>query len=223
MTGEGILEWRDRLSLTVGAATGLEYLHNGSDPKIIHRDVKSSNILISSENVAKVSDFGLSKLIADLDKTHVTTAVKGTAGYLDPEYFTSQQLTEKSDVYSFGVVLMEILFAREPISGNYGPEAYNLTAWARPILQQMIPKGDYSTLDPSLESHFNPKSLEIVTSLAVRCTHQHGMKRPTMAEVLRELKLALAIEEGGASFEMPSFKQSPKISEDMHFTAPTPR
>ncbi|CAK9274201.1 unnamed protein product [Sphagnum jensenii] len=223
MTGEGILEWRDRLSLTVGAATGLEYLHNGSDPKIIHRDVKSSNILISSENVAKVSDFGLSKLIADLDKTHVTTAVKGTAGYLDPEYFTSQQLTEKSDVYSFGVVLMEILFAREPISGNYGPEAYNLTAWARPILQQMIPKGDYSMLDPSLESHFNPKSLEIVTSLAVRCTHQHGMKRPTMAEVLRELKLALAIEEGGASFEMPSFKQSPKISEDMHFTAPTPR
>ncbi|CAM6048068.1 unnamed protein product [Sphagnum compactum] len=223
MTGEGILEWRDRLSLTVGAATGLEYLHNGSDPKIIHRDVKSSNILISSENVAKVSDFGLSKLIADLDKTHVTTAVKGTAGYLDPEYFTSQQLTEKSDVYSFGVVLMEILFAREPISGNYGPEAYNLTAWARPILQQLIPKGDYSMLDPSLESHFNPRSLEIVTSLAVRCTHHHGMKRPTMAEVLRELKRALAIEEGGASFEMPSFKQSPKISEDMHFTAPTPR
>ncbi|CAM6021721.1 unnamed protein product [Sphagnum balticum] len=217
MTGEGILEWRDRLSLTVGAATGLEYLHNGSDPKIIHRDVKSSNILISSENVAKVSDFGLSKLIADLDKTHVTTAVKGTAGYLDPEYFTSQQLTEKSDVYSFGVVLMEILFAREPISGNYGPEAYNLTAW------QMIPKGDYSMLDPSLESHFNPRSLEIVTSLAVRCTHQHGMKRPTIAEVLRELKRALAIEEGGASFEMPSFKQSPKVSEDMHFTAPTPR
>ncbi|CAM6080118.1 unnamed protein product [Sphagnum tenellum] len=215
------LEWRDRLSLVVGAAAGIEYLHDGSDPKIIHRDVKSSNILISSRNVAKVSDFGLSKLVVDLDKSHFTTGVKGTAGYLDPEYFHSQQLTEKSDVYSFGVVLLEILCAREPLSGNYEPDAYNLTAWARPFLQQNVPKGDYSILDPSLLNQFNPKSLEIVSNLALRCTENYGIRRPIMSEVLRELKRALAVEDGVSS-EM-AYKQSPRVSEEMPFSAIIPR
>jgi serine/threonine protein kinase len=209
------------LFLAVFGRAGIEYLHNGSDPKIIHRDVKSSNILISSRNVAKVSDFGLSKLIVDLDKSHFTTAVKGTAGYLDPEYFNSQQLTEKSDVYSFGVVLLEILCAREPLSGNYEPDAYNLTAWARPFLQQNVPKGDYSILDPSLLNQFNPKCLEIVSNLALRCTENYGIKRPTMSEVLRELKRALAVEDG-ASSEM-TYKQSPRVSEEMPFSTVTPR
>ncbi|KAH6757695.1 hypothetical protein C2S51_038699, partial [Perilla frutescens var. frutescens] len=104
-----------RLKIAVDAAKGLDYLHNESDLRINHHDVKSSNILLDTDMNAKVCDFGLSKQVTQSDASHVTIVVKGTSGYLDPEYYSTQQLTEKSDVYSFGVVLLELICGREPL------------------------------------------------------------------------------------------------------------
>ncbi|KAK6141836.1 hypothetical protein DH2020_024420 [Rehmannia glutinosa] len=123
------LSWVRRLKIAVDAAKGLDYLHNGNDLRIIHRDVKSSNILLDKEMNAKVCDFGLSKQVTQSDASHVTTVVKGTAGYLDPEYYSTQQLTEKSDVYSFGVVLLELICGREPLTHTGSPDSFNLVLW----------------------------------------------------------------------------------------------
>lgn len=185
------LDWKKRLKIAVDAAAGIEYLHNGSNTKIIHRDVKCSNILMDAGMNAKVCDFGLSKQIVQADATHVTTVVKGTAGYLDPEYYSTQQLTEKSDVYSFGVVLLELICGREPLTHTGSPDTYNLVLWAKPYLQA----GDYNVVDKNLQNNYSTESLKRVASIASRCVERDASQRPTMAEVLSELKEALAIEE----------------------------
>ncbi|BBM97814.1 hypothetical protein MPTK1_1g08560 [Marchantia polymorpha subsp. ruderalis] len=186
------LDWITRLRIAIGAATGISYLHNGSDPKIIHRDVKSTNILLDNNLMAKVSDFGLSKLVTRTEATHVTTLVKGTAGYLDPEYFTTNQLTEKSDVYSFGVVLLEIICGREPLTGNRAPDEYNLIAWAKPYLLAKTYEG---IVDRGLQNNYNSRSMSLVASLALRCIERDSKNRPTMLQVLRELEEALQYED----------------------------
>ncbi|GLT65780.1 hypothetical protein SLA2020_381910, partial [Shorea laevis] len=112
------LDWTRRLKIALGAARGLAYLHELANPPIIHGDIKSTNILLDQRLTAKVADFGLSKPISDSEKGHVTTQVKGTTGYLDPEYYMTQQLTEKSDVYSFGVLLLELVAGRRTIEGG---------------------------------------------------------------------------------------------------------
>lgn len=185
------LSWKKRLQIVVGAASGLEYLHE-HNPRIIHRDVKTNNILLDAEWNAKVSDFGLSKHLEKDDTTHVTTMVKGTAGYLDPEYYETQQLTEKSDVYSFGVVLLEIICGREPLSQDCPPDEYNLVFWARSFLE----RGSYGPLvDKSLENSFSLKSMETTVLLAAWCLDRVASKRPSMHEIVKELKSALTIEQ----------------------------
>ncbi|MBA0704541.1 hypothetical protein Golax_016793, partial [Gossypium laxum] len=169
---------------------GLDYLHNGSDPRIIHRDVKCSNILLDCEMNAKVCDFGLSKQVTLADATHVTTVVKGTAGYLDPEYYSTQQLTEKSDVYSFGVVLLELICGREPLTHSGTPDSFNLVLWAKPYLQA----GALEIVDDNLKGTFDVESMRKAALVTVRCVERDASRRPTIAQVLGELKEAYSLQ-----------------------------
>ncbi|KAL0295462.1 UNVERIFIED_CONTAM: putative LRR receptor-like serine/threonine-protein kinase [Sesamum angustifolium] len=184
------LSWVRRLKIAVDAAKGLDYLHNGSDLRIIHRDVKSSNILLDMEMNAKVSDFGLSKQVTQSDASHVTTVVKGTAGYLDPEYYSTQQLTEKSDVYSFGVVLLELICGREPLTHTGTPDSFNLVLWAKPYLQA----GAFEIVDESIKGSFDAESMRRAALIACRAVERDAMRRPTISEVLAELKEAYSLQ-----------------------------
>ncbi|KAJ3671772.1 hypothetical protein LUZ60_007851 [Juncus effusus] len=183
------LNWARRLKIALDAAKGLDYLHNWSNPRIIHRDMKCSNILLDSEMNAKVGDFGLSKQILS-DSSHVSTVVKGTAGYLDPEYFVSQQLTEKSDVYSFGVVLLELICGREPLSHVGTPDSFNLVLWAKPYLQA----GSFEVVDESIMGGFNMESMRRAACIAVKCVERDPILRPIISEVLAELKESYSIQ-----------------------------
>ncbi|KAL4571911.1 hypothetical protein LXL04_018678 [Taraxacum kok-saghyz] len=184
------LNWVRRLKIAIDAAKGLDYLHNGSDPRIIHRDVKSSNILLDADMNAKVCDFGLSKQVTQADASHVTTMVKGTAGYLDPEYYTTQQLTEKSDVYSFGVVLLELICGREPLRRTGSPDTFNLVLWAKPYLQA----GAFEIVDESLKGTYDDESMRIAATIASRSVDRDPSQRPNIAQVLVDLKEAYNIQ-----------------------------
>lgn len=185
------LTWKERLEICIGSAKGLHYLHTGSDGGIIHRDVKSTNILLDENYVAKVADFGLSRS-GPPDPDDFSMGIKGSFGYLDPEYFTSFQFTEKSDVYSFGVVLLEVLCARPAIITSSKIQEVNLADWGlfwhkKGQLEKII--------DPLLVDHINPNSLRIFGEVVEKCLRANGADRPTMLDVLWDLEYALQMQQ----------------------------
>eukprot|EP01018_Ginkgo_biloba_P020928 Gb_12304 [translate_table: standard] len=191
------LDWKTRLKIVLDAAQGMEYLHVGCTPKIIHRDVKSANILLDKNMTGKLADFGLSKMtIDDGDSDHVTTTVKGTAGYLDPEYFRTQMLTKKSDVYSFGVVLLEIICGRQPINVKLPEEEINLVRWVTPCMEtdELDPDELAKIIDKRLHSDYDIKSVSQMAKLAMRCVRTGPSSRPTISEIITEIREAITLQ-----------------------------
>ncbi|KAM7254423.1 hypothetical protein ACFE04_003803 [Oxalis oulophora] len=186
------LNWEIRLRIALEAALGLEYLHSGCKPPIIHRDVKCTNILLDDKFHAKLADFGLSRSFPKETGTdHLSTMVVGTPGYLDPEYYISNRLTEKSDVYSFGVVMMEITTCRPVISQNHNHKKFHISEYVSSFLS----KGDIRNLvDPRLEGDVDVNTVWKVLELTMACVSPVGSKRPTMNEIVSELSDCLETE-----------------------------
>ncbi|KAJ0231940.1 Proline-rich receptor-like protein kinase PERK13 [Hirschfeldia incana] len=185
--GRPVLDWARRVRIAIGSAKGLAYLHEDCHPKIIHRDIKSANILLDDEFEAQVADFGLAKL-SDSTQTHVSTRVMGTFGYLAPEYAQSGKLTDRSDVFSFGVVLLELITGRKPVDQYMPLGEESLVEWARPLLHKAIETGDFSDLvDRRLEKHYVENEVFRMIETAAACVRHSGPKRPRMAQVVRAL------------------------------------
>ncbi|XP_076898121.1 putative LRR receptor-like serine/threonine-protein kinase At1g05700 [Bidens hawaiensis] len=180
---QNVLSWKKRLQIGYDAAQGLEYMHHGCKPLIIHRDVKCSNILLNEKLQAKLADFGLSRAFTTEGATHVSTVIAGTPGYLDPEYYTTNRLTEKSDVYSFGVVLLELITGRPAISAD----TY-IVNWVK----SMVEKGSVENIiDPRLHGDFEVNTAWKVVELAMSCVDTSSVERPTMNDVVMDLKNCL--------------------------------
>ncbi|KAF7847815.1 hypothetical protein BT93_L2549 [Corymbia citriodora subsp. variegata] len=178
------LSWGDRFRIACEVAGAVAYMHSAASNPIYHRDIKPSNILLDDKYTAKISDFGTSRPIP-FDKTHLTTAVQGTFGYLDPEYFQSSQFTDKSDVYSFGVVLIELLTGQKPTSFSEDDEGRHLIARFILLMKECRLA---EILDPVVASEAKNEEVLAVAMLAMRCLRWNGRKRPTMREVAMELE-----------------------------------
>uniref|UniRef100_A0A0E0KPL3 Protein kinase domain-containing protein n=1 Tax=Oryza punctata TaxID=4537 RepID=A0A0E0KPL3_ORYPU len=182
------LNWKQRVEVCIGTAKGLDHLHTKA---IIHRDVKSSNILLDEKLHPKVTDFGLSKPGPELDQTHVITQVKGSFGYLDPEYYKTMLLTQKSDVYSFGVVLLEVLCGRPAIDKTLPCEEVNLAHWG----MEMLKKGELEQIvDQKISGTVKQSSLMEFGKIVARCLEDKGADRPSMGDVLRNLEYVHILE-----------------------------
>ncbi|KAJ6830641.1 proline-rich receptor-like protein kinase PERK4 isoform X2 [Iris pallida] len=195
--GKGLppMDWPTRLKISLGAAKGLAYLHEDCHPRIIHRDIKSANILLDFKFEAMVADFGLAKLSSD-NHTHVSTRVMGTFGYLAPEYASSGKLTEKSDVFSYGVMLLELITGRRPCDSSHTFMEDSLVDWARPVLSQALTDGNYDDLvDPRLEGNYEPMEMARMVACAAASVRHSARRRPKMSQIVRALEGDVLLED----------------------------
>ncbi|XP_028783508.1 wall-associated receptor kinase-like 20 [Neltuma alba] len=181
------LRWHRRLKIAHQTAEGLSYLHNSAIPRIFHRDIKSSNILLDHNLNAKVSDFGLSKLALS-EASHITTCAQGTLGYLDPEYYLNFQLTDKSDVYSFGVVLLEILTSKKALDFGRDEEDVNLVVLVKRAMKNTTLM---EVIDPMVKMGASKSELDSIKTLgclAIACLDEQRQNRPSMKDAADEIE-----------------------------------
>ncbi|CAI0379657.1 unnamed protein product [Linum tenue] len=209
--GEAKMDWTQRLKVAIGAARGLAYLHSPSAVgiPIVHRDFKSTNVLLGDNFEAKISDFGLAKLMPEGQEIYATAMVLGTFGYFDPEYTSTGKLTLQSDVYAFGVVLLELLTGRRAVDLNQGPTDQNLVLQVRHILNNR--KKLRRVIDPDMpRSSYSLESVAMFANLASRCVRTESNERPSMAECVKELQVIIYTNNtknlgiGGSSFKILS-------------------
>ncbi|CAM8963085.1 unnamed protein product [Rhodiola kirilowii] len=184
MRQHGYLTWEARMKILLGTAKALAYLHEAIEPKVVHRDIKSSNILIDENFNAKISDFGLAKLLG-AGKSHITTRVMGTFGYVAPEYANSGLLNEKSDVYSFGVVLLEAITGRDPVDYGRNVNEVNLVDWLKMMVGN---RRSEEVVDSNIETKPTTRALKRALLTALRCVDPDSEKRPKMSQVARMLE-----------------------------------
>ncbi|MBA0566368.1 hypothetical protein Golob_011192, partial [Gossypium lobatum] len=178
------LTWEIRMNIVLGTAKGLAYLHEGLEPKVVHRDIKSSNILLDKQWNPKVSDFGLAKLLGS-GRSYVTTRVMGTFGYVAPEYASTGMLNERSDVYSFGILLMEIISGRTPVDYSRPQGEVNLVEWIKSMVSNRNAEG---VLAPRLPEKPSSRALKRALLVALRCVDPNAQKRPKMGHVIHMLE-----------------------------------
>ncbi|XP_021844485.1 pto-interacting protein 1 [Spinacia oleracea] len=180
-----VLSWAQRVKIAVGAARGLEFLHEKAVPTIFHRDIKSSNILLFDDDVAKIGDFDLSNQAPDMAARLHSTRVLGTFGYHAPEYAMTGQLNAKSDVYSFGVVLLELLTGRKPVDHTLPRGQQSLVTWATPKLSEDKVK---QCVDPRLSGEYPAKAVAKMAAVAALCVQYESDFRPNMSIVVKALQ-----------------------------------
>lgn len=186
--------WKMRIKILLDASRGIEYLHNYAVPPIIHRDIKSSNILLDANWVARVSDFGLSLMGPEAKEGHLEMKAAGTVGYMDPEYYGSNQVTVKSDVYGFGVVMLEVLTGRRAIFKFEGGDGEPVS-----VVDYAVPRIEAGEVGSILDGRVAPpasqeaEALELVAYMATHCVKLEGKERPSIADVVANLETALAL------------------------------
>ncbi|KAF8011611.1 hypothetical protein BT93_J2023 [Corymbia citriodora subsp. variegata] len=200
-----VLSWSQRLQIAIDAAQGLEYLHNGCKPPIIHRDLKTANILLDENLRAKICDFGLSKAFVTEQDSHISTRPAGTPGYLDPEFHMFGHLSQKSDIYSFGIVLLELITGQPAIIRS-SEDSMHLLHWVTPLVE----RGDIqSIVDPRLNDQFNIGSARKAVDIAMSCVPTKVVQRADVNRVLSELKECLTVEiSSGRSQRMGNSERS---------------
>ncbi|KAG7589093.1 Protein kinase domain [Arabidopsis suecica] len=197
------LPWSTRYKVALGIADAIAYLHNGTEQCVVHRDIKPSNILLSSNKIPKLCDFGLATWTAAPSVPFLCKTVKGTFGYLAPEYFQHGKISDKTDVYAFGVVLLELITGRKPIEARRPSGEENLVVWAKPLLHRGI-EAIEELLDSRLKcTRKNSVSMERMIRAAAACVINEESRRPGMKEILSILK-------GGEGIELRAFSSRKK-------------